>query len=1067
MAVNVTLRSNPNALTVGLSANTLPTVALVSPISGANSNNLTPTLQFIGSDADGDSLNYNVQVSPDSNFYIGGLQDSWGVANQSNFYPLGNGINTSIGHSFTATGGVLDNVKFYLKKAGSPTGNAVAKIYAHSGTYGTDSAPSEAALATSTNFNVSTLTGSFVLTTFTFTGGNKIVLTEGTRYIAVIEYSGGDVSNYVDVATDSSPSHGGNMSYYEIITPTAYDTSTTATFVGATSFSYSCSGSNRLLLVSVTNGFSASTEILGITYNGVSLTQLDTIENTDGASGVETTVYYLIAPSTGSNTLAITVSGPPEYPSVSVVSLTGVNQSTPFGTVTKTNFNSTNSSSINVTSSSGQMVIDFLGTLSANTGNSAGANQTARTTLVDTNISVASSTKIASGSSTTMSWGWDVGADRWGNHIGVAINSSGWNTTISDDVIFEVNADAGLLYNKFSDVDTGFANITNGGDTQPFTAGDTIGYTIPSNLTDSTTYYWRVRANDAVGWGAWSSTENFVATVAVGALQITATGIASVETFGSHALNRGATSRSVNSINSSEFFGTLLINRGAVSRQVTGIASSEVVNSVTINRGSVSIQGVGISTAEVFGSPVLNRGLVTVTPTSINSVEVFGTLVLNRGSVNITPTAIVSLETLGSPVLNRGAVPITLTGISTTEVFGTTTINQGQVTLAPTSIGSSEIVSSAVLLRGSVSLILTGIAPQEVFGSTTILNIKAITVNSIVSSELVNDITLNRGSVNVAPISIVPTVAFGNTSLTRGAVQINLNGLTSVETFGSPALSVGAFTINVQEIASGYASGATVVNRGAVSFSINSIQSLESFGDVTLMKEAAYINLSSIISGEVVSSVLLLRGAVSILTTGIVSLGSAGTPVVTPQAVSVLSVSTLSMETFGDVSTTKFVNVYPISTTTEELFGVIDILLGDVTITATAINSEEVVSDIQITLGEVELLINSINGAEAFGIVNIGGEQPLYVDAVATGEFVSPVAVTYVDKVIAIGVPSAELVSSVIVVPYIPTLSDIRRGITLSTTNTGAVGLPSQYFGTLPLSTSGIDLQRKRVRIKT
>jgi hypothetical protein len=119
-----------------------------------------------------------------------------------------------VGQSFTGDGQTLDTAQFYCKKTGSPTGNAVAKVYAHSGTFGTSSIPTGSALAASANFDVSTLTGSMALTTFSFSGGNRISLTNGTKYVVTIEYTGGNSSNNVNVGFDSnSPTHGGNDAY--------------------------------------------------------------------------------------------------------------------------------------------------------------------------------------------------------------------------------------------------------------------------------------------------------------------------------------------------------------------------------------------------------------------------------------------------------------------------------------------------------------------------------------------------------------------------------------------------------------------------------------------------------------------------------------------------------------------------------------------------------------------------------------------------------------------------------------------------------------------------------------
>jgi hypothetical protein len=117
---------------------------------------------------------------------------------------------TEAGQCFTSGGGELDSAKFYLKKDGSPTGNATAKVYAHSGTYGTSSIPTGAALATSDNFDVATLTTSMQLVTLSFTGANRITLS-ATYYCVDLAYAGGGETDYVMLGNDtSSPSHGGN-----------------------------------------------------------------------------------------------------------------------------------------------------------------------------------------------------------------------------------------------------------------------------------------------------------------------------------------------------------------------------------------------------------------------------------------------------------------------------------------------------------------------------------------------------------------------------------------------------------------------------------------------------------------------------------------------------------------------------------------------------------------------------------------------------------------------------------------------------------------------------------------
>lgn len=133
-----------------------------------------------------------------------------------------NDVTSGVGQSFTGDGGKLANVVFYLSKTNTPSGNAVAKVYAHSGTFGTSSIPTGTALATSQTVDVTTLTGSLTETTFYFSTQNQNpVLAAATKYVVTIEYSSGTSTNTVNVAANSSTVHGGNLSTFASSTWTA------------------------------------------------------------------------------------------------------------------------------------------------------------------------------------------------------------------------------------------------------------------------------------------------------------------------------------------------------------------------------------------------------------------------------------------------------------------------------------------------------------------------------------------------------------------------------------------------------------------------------------------------------------------------------------------------------------------------------------------------------------------------------------------------------------------------------------------------------------------------------
>lgn len=122
--------------------------------------------------------------------------------------------NTAFGQCFTAIDCVLHSFKFLMRKFASPTGSAVAKLYAISGTYGTNAIPTGSVLATSDNFDVSTLTTTYTLVEFLFTGEQKILLTNTTKYYAVIEYSGGNDTDFLVGGLGTASPHGGNNAYY-------------------------------------------------------------------------------------------------------------------------------------------------------------------------------------------------------------------------------------------------------------------------------------------------------------------------------------------------------------------------------------------------------------------------------------------------------------------------------------------------------------------------------------------------------------------------------------------------------------------------------------------------------------------------------------------------------------------------------------------------------------------------------------------------------------------------------------------------------------------------------------
>lgn len=121
----------------------------------------------------------------------------------------------SLGQSFLGNGQRLLTISFLLNKTASPTATLTGYLYAHSGTYGTSSAPTGSPLATSTNtIDAASLTTTPTWTSFNFDA--TLTLTNGTPYIAVVTSSiGSDSTNYVGVGNDNvTLAHAGNRCHY-------------------------------------------------------------------------------------------------------------------------------------------------------------------------------------------------------------------------------------------------------------------------------------------------------------------------------------------------------------------------------------------------------------------------------------------------------------------------------------------------------------------------------------------------------------------------------------------------------------------------------------------------------------------------------------------------------------------------------------------------------------------------------------------------------------------------------------------------------------------------------------
>lgn len=103
---------------------------------------------------------------------------------------------------------------------------------------------------------------------------------------------------------------------------------------GTDSWSFT-NNSGNLLVLGIGISILAGTDLVtAVTYNGVAMTRIGYKGNANGG-GIAGYLYYLLAPATGSNTIAITATGATRIESYAA-SYTGVKQATPDATSTPT-----------------------------------------------------------------------------------------------------------------------------------------------------------------------------------------------------------------------------------------------------------------------------------------------------------------------------------------------------------------------------------------------------------------------------------------------------------------------------------------------------------------------------------------------------------------------------------------------------------------------------------------------------------------------------------------------------------------------------------------------------------
>lgn len=428
----------------------------------------TPTLEFTGTDTDGDDLIYQIQIDSTPQILV-----------QSDVNPgFVNTVNGADMSPFTSGQKISYTVQTPLTPGDYSWRVRAADAYGYS------------AFTTLSTFTVLPNTAPTVAPNTT---DGTVFPTSSTPTLAFTgtDINSDDVAYQLQYNTSATFSSGAVAVENVSAAFSQYATSTTQSYTMPVV-------TNGALVVPIFN--TTTSNITSITYGGVALTKMEA-----GNSSIN--LYYLVNPPTGTNNLVITRASVATARSTKIFALSGVNQIVPIGAnvqgLSYTNVTAV-STTLNVTAN-GSLVFEYMSWVDSAT---AGYSSTIPAgQVVDTSFGASQSPSVFAYATNQSSGVNTYGFNITTQNVSDSYDLSGWVVNPASDA---------TVTDVLSSANAGFSNVGTPGDTSPFTSGQQVSYTVQSALTPAT-YYWRVRGIDPSGantWGAWATTRSFTVTSA-------------------------------------------------------------------------------------------------------------------------------------------------------------------------------------------------------------------------------------------------------------------------------------------------------------------------------------------------------------------------------------------------------------------------------------------------------------------------------------------------------------------------------------------------------------------------
>lgn len=656
----------------------------------------------------------------------------------------------------------------------------------------------------------------------------------------------------------------------------------------------------NLLIVSVAVGAASgtgtqNTQVNSVSYGGFAMTQVAAVKyDTDGTfTHDETSMWYLVSPPTGSNTVSVSfqyaLSNVGNTVAAGAISFSDANTSSPIGTPSTGKFDTgagtTNLSVSLGSSTTGNIIIDALGTGSGNAASSSGVirwSLTVGNPAADAAAEGVSSTKASPGGSTTMSYTF---LQDYAALVAVEINAAAGGAGSASLSAIATLSSAGTV-----------STNTTTSDIASLTAAVSISSAALITANGSLTAVDAVAARAVLSASASLATVTAVrssASLSCSASLSTTQGVAATSAASSTATL--ATTQAVKVTASLSATGSLSATQAvAASASLSAIASLataqavQVASSTSATTSTSTTQGVatGATGSASGGTSTASGNTSTATLSATASLAAADAV-----QASAAATATTSLSAVGNP-----AVAVTLsstTGITTSQAVSAAATTHATVSMVAAQgymaacSANGSLTSTVAVAAGATASDSTALAAGTQTNNTATLSSTA----SLATTQAVSASTLLSASGSLATTNAVAASATGSAT---GSLAANS------QTVNTASLSSTASLSTAQAIAAASTASSTVTLATAqmvqATASLSSTTSLSS--TVAVASAVTTSATTSLSSTDAVAASAALTASASLITTTTVAVSvSLSASATATESIAVASSSSLSSST--------------------------------------------------------------------------------------------------------------------------------------------------------------------------